>query len=666
MNDVYKKIKLIAFYLPQYHPIPENDEWWGKGFTDWTNVVKAKPLFKGHYQPRIPSDLGCYDLRMPEVKEAQANLAQEHGIHGFCYYHYWFNGKRVLERPFEEVLSSGKPDFPFCLCWANENWTRTWSGGDEHILLKQEYSEDDDRAHIKSLLPAFSDKRYIKVNGKPLFLVYRIELLPNPKKTAEIWRGEAVKAGIGDIYLGVVESVKSINPKTIGFDVAVEFAPHWRDMLAWKSKSSRFHKKLMKFGLIPKIYADNFITSYQILVDTMLKDSNRSYKRFRCVTPSFDNSPRREKQAAIFTGSTPQKYETWLKRILEWTMQEHEGDERLVFINAWNEWGEGNHLEPDKRWGKCYLEATKAALDSITTIDDIRRSRVKETKEKPIASIVILTKNGGALFRRSIKNILSQKTTFTYEVVIVDTGSTDGTLEFLRSFPEVTIYEISPKNFRFGPTRDFGFSKAKGEFVVTISQDVVPVNENWLENLARPLLKDETDVVQGQTCARTDRKIFFWEDRDYFFFTSESKSFHKNNGNIGLSCANLAIKKDVWERTRFGDALMSEDKALQKRLFASGYRMVRKRDALCYHGHTYNLKSLMKRCENEGMGWRKIGVKYSFTQMLNDLKHEKWLYGMVLKKIIKREMTNLAEILFLFIRPIFLYKGNLMNKGYKF
>src|SRR5690242_15190569 len=198
--------RLIAFYLPQYHPIPENDLWWGKGFTEWTSVAKAKPLFRKHYQPHLPADLGFYDLRLPETRSAQAQLARENGIYGFCYYHYWFNGKLLLERPFNEVLASSQPDFPFCLCWANENWTRAWDGLEHDILVAQEYDAEDDRRHIHWLVEAFRDRRYIRVNGKPLLLVYRVSNLPDPLQTASLWREEAHKLGIGDIYLATVES----------------------------------------------------------------------------------------------------------------------------------------------------------------------------------------------------------------------------------------------------------------------------------------------------------------------------------------------------------------------------------------------------------------------------------------------------------------------------
>src|SRR5262249_47266129 len=219
----------VAFYLPQFHPIPENDEWWGPGFTEWTNVAKARPRYRGHYQPHAPADLGYYDLRLAETRRQQAALARAHGIDAFCYYHYWFGGKRLLERPFDEVLASGDPDFPFMLCWANENWTRRWDGQENAVLARQQYSADDDRAHGRWLATAFRDERYVRVDGKPMFLVYRASQLPDPKRTTQIWREEAAKAGVGELYLCRVESFGSEHgdPAALGFDAAVDFQPNW-------------------------------------------------------------------------------------------------------------------------------------------------------------------------------------------------------------------------------------------------------------------------------------------------------------------------------------------------------------------------------------------------------------------------------------------------------
>jgi len=355
--------RLIAFYLPQYHPIPENDKWWGKGFTEWKNVSGAEPIFPGHYQPHVPADLGYYDLRQEETRVAQAELAKKYGIEGFCYYHYWFNGHRLLERPLQDMLSSGKPDFPFCMCWANENWTRRWDGKDKKILVKQTYSEEDDRRHILSLIPIFRDKRYIRINGKPLFLVYRTENFPDPARTAEIWREEARKAGIGELHLCRVESISINNsdPGDLNFDTAAEFAPDW-----W-NKGPQLKADSELIGQtdrgIGKVCANNYIHSYQAMTDTMMAKETPSYTWFRCVTPCWDNWARMKKGASVFLGSTPEKYQVWLSRALAHTSARLLGEERIVFINAWNEWAEGNHLEPDQRFGHGYLEATKRALD---------------------------------------------------------------------------------------------------------------------------------------------------------------------------------------------------------------------------------------------------------------------------------------------------------------
>jgi lipopolysaccharide biosynthesis protein len=364
-NDV----KLIAFFLPQYHPIPENDEWWGQGFTEWTNVARGRPRFRGHDQPRVPADLGYYDLRVPEVREAQAQLAREHGIHGFCYYHYWFNGKRLLEQPFSEVLASGKPDFPFCLCWANENWTRAWDGGDREVLMGQQYNHEDDLAHIRSLVPALRDPRYIRVGGKALLLVYRTEVLPDPARTAEIWRSEARAAGAGELHLARVESFSSdVDPASIGFDAAVEFAPDWRQ-LGRPKFHDLWHRVAVKAGFADRWVLENIVTDYDELVERMMAKPAPGFRRIRCVTPGFDNSARRSRNAVVFMGATPDQYGRWLRAVIAAARQSlPAGEDKLVFLNAWNEWGEGNYLEPDLKWGRRFLEATRDALRDVVSL----------------------------------------------------------------------------------------------------------------------------------------------------------------------------------------------------------------------------------------------------------------------------------------------------------
>jgi lipopolysaccharide biosynthesis protein len=356
------EIRLIAFYLPQYHPIPENDEWWGKGFTEWFNVVKGKPLFPGHYQPRLPADLGFYDLRLPESRIAQAELASAYGIYGFCYYHYWFKGRRLLERPVAEVVKSREPDFPFCLCWANENWTKAWDGGENHLLMSQQYSHEDDNDHISYLLTIFDDYRYIRVDGKPLFIVYRPESLPSPSNTLECWRQAALSSGIGELYLACIEDYSTtFNPIDNGFDAVIEFAPDWRNMGRRKFRGVG-GRLLSLAGIVNKALLNQAVILYDDLVCEMMQKKIPLDPFFRCVCPSFDNSARRKSGAAIFYDSTPTKYGQWLSEVIEWTKNNHNYEKRIVFINAWNEWGEGNYLEPDQLWGREYLEKTYQAL----------------------------------------------------------------------------------------------------------------------------------------------------------------------------------------------------------------------------------------------------------------------------------------------------------------
>jgi len=375
----YTSPRVIAFYLPQYHIIPENDEWWGEGFTDWRNVSAAEPRFQGHYQPHVPTELGYYDLRDESVQIAQAELARQYGIEGFCYYHYWFNGKRLLEHPLEEMLQSGKPDFPFCLCWANENWTRRWDGHDKHILIQQEYSEEDDREHIRSLLPILSDERYIRVNGKPLLLIYRTEIMPDPARTARVWRAEARAGGVGEIYLCRVESFSTCDPRSIGFDAAVEFAPDWSN-LGPRLKPDA--KVLEGCGSgVEQACEEDFIYDYRALANAMMAKRAPPYKWSRCVTPSWDNTARRKKDAFIFHASSPELYESWLGRAIGDTNERLRGEERLLFINAWNEWAEGNHLEPDEKFGRGYLQATRNALDaSRPTLQTVRSRQDAEAR----------------------------------------------------------------------------------------------------------------------------------------------------------------------------------------------------------------------------------------------------------------------------------------------
>lgn len=351
--------RLIAFYLPQFHPIPENDEWWGTGFTEWRNVTRASPQYRGHQQPLLPSELGFYDLRVPEAREAQARLAQQHGIYGFCYYFYWFNGKRLLERPLEDILETGLPDFPFCICWANENWTRKWDGLENEILIGQSHTLASDYDFIQDVIPILKDKRYIKVNGKPLLIVYRPELFTNAIETTAVWRDACIQAGIGDIYLCSV-IFRQYDPRDLGFDAAIEFPPHYFPATEitqnlFQEGENTFHGKIL-----------DYIAGVRHLIE---HPPMPSYPLYRGVMPAWDNTPRRGHTAVIHHGSSPQVFASWLRSAINYRQTGQEQRDNIVFINAWNEWAEGAILEPSMAHGRAYLQATLWALTNHEAAD---------------------------------------------------------------------------------------------------------------------------------------------------------------------------------------------------------------------------------------------------------------------------------------------------------
>jgi hypothetical protein len=349
----HKDTRLLAFFLPQYHPIPENDAWWGKGFTEWTKVARGLPLFEGHQQPHLPADVGFYDLRVPEVREHQAQLARDAGLSGFIYYHYWFAGRRLLERPVNEILKSKRPDFPFCFCWANEAWSRNWDGGTRDVLMPQTYSAEDDLAHIHWLLEAFADDRYIKIDGRPLMFVYRPTDLPDMRRTAECWRKEARRRGFPDLYLCMVRSFigEFADPGLFGLDTAAEFKPNGTDCGA----------RLQSDDPLEIGYRLHQVWDYDKMVEVSLGAPLPNYPFFPGVCPSWDNSVRRKEGGMIFRNATPEKYGNWLRATLQREILRPQ-KESFVLINAWNEWAEGNHLEPCQRWGHGHLDATRRAL----------------------------------------------------------------------------------------------------------------------------------------------------------------------------------------------------------------------------------------------------------------------------------------------------------------
>lgn len=345
-------IRLVAFYLPQFHPFPENDLWWGKGFTEWTNATRAAPQFVGHYQPHLPADLGFYDLRVPEVRREQIAMAKAHGIDAFCYHYYWFSGKRLMERPLDEMLADPASDMPFFLCWANENWTRRWDAREHELLIRQEYRPEDPRESLRAMLPYLSDPRYLALDGRKVIVIYRPQHLPDAAAWMDVWRNEAVKLGLGELLLVCALTHGNRSYTKFGFDAGVEFPPHNLDGIGMPLMSQLgffgdFKGHLVDFRDVAELY--------------LSRDYGAEPNVFRTVYPSWDNTARRKELALITLNGTPENYEYWLHRAIEATRRDHPGKQRLVFVNAWNEWAEGCHLEPCQRHGHGFLQATQRA-----------------------------------------------------------------------------------------------------------------------------------------------------------------------------------------------------------------------------------------------------------------------------------------------------------------
>jgi hypothetical protein len=361
---VQPKARLIAFYLPQYHPVPENDVFWEKGFTEWTNVTKALPLFPGHRQPHLPADLGFYDLRVPETRQAQADLATAHGVEGFCYWHYWFgNGKRILERPFNEVLESGAPRLPFCLAWANETWAGLIHGVKDRVLITQTYpGEEDYRAHFQLVLKAFRDERYIKVDGKPLFVIYKPGLLPDAVEFTSLWRQMALDAGLAGMhFVGVAD--EKWNPAQFGFDGAVLAEP--RPMID-RFPRSALDKVLRSTinrntaWLFRHLFSRPDVYPYAEIIAAS-RPRKFPFTNYPCVLPNWDTTPRAGKYGIVFQGATPELFAQHLREHVE-SVQDRPGEQRIIFLKSWNEWAEGNYVEPDREFGMAYLEVIKRVL----------------------------------------------------------------------------------------------------------------------------------------------------------------------------------------------------------------------------------------------------------------------------------------------------------------
>jgi glycosyltransferase involved in cell wall biosynthesis/SAM-dependent methyltransferase len=423
-------VKAIALYLPQFHRIPENDAWWGEGFTEWTNVRRGKRQFWGHYQPHVPHpDIGYYDLTDPGVMEKQAQLARQFGIHGFCFYYYWFNGRRLLEMPTDRLLASGSPNFPFCFCWANENWTRRWDGEEREVLMGQEHSYESDERFIRDILPALRDRRYIRINGRPLLAVYRPGLLPDAKATFAHWRNVCREEGLGEIYLVGFKAFDLREPEPFGMDAAVEFPPH--------------HCKVMKSDYSELPVSNDFcgeIYDYRKIAENFVTHSTDDFTLFPGVMPSWDNTARMRNQGTIWVHSNPQIYCHWLHRAVLRTRRHANPDERLIFINSWNEWAEGAHLEPDEMHGYAWLNATRLALE----VGNFHRHAAYGLEDRFVLVISHDAAMAGA--QVLLLNLLRQwKKRRPFAVRVICVGAGELREEFEKCFPTLVLADFATK-----------------------------------------------------------------------------------------------------------------------------------------------------------------------------------------------------------------------------
>lgn len=422
-------VKLIAFYLPQFHPFPQNDEWWGKGFTEWTNVTKAFSNYVGHYQPHYPIHNGYYDLRVAEVMEEQARLAKEFGVYGFSYYFYWFAGTILMDKPLEQMLANPKVEMPFCFTWANENWSRRWDGQENDILIAQHHSDADSLEFIRHLIKYFKDERYIKIDGKPLLIIYRASIIPDMEKTALMWRKEIEAHGFPGLYLVCAQSFGIKSPEEFGFDASVEFPPHT------VSSTDIRHELQMSnsdFG--------GHIFSYDQVVANAVASKEPDYKLFRASMLSWDNTARKQHNSHTFHGFSLLKYKQWLSSITNnvFNNAKYSKDEKLVFVNAWNEWAEGTHLEPDRKFGYGYLQAT---YDVLAEYDMAKVSRLAYKRSVPQGDCAVILHLHYEDLWDEMKGYLDSFGETSFDLYVTVTSSSAG-VRVAQEYPNAHIYLV--------------------------------------------------------------------------------------------------------------------------------------------------------------------------------------------------------------------------------
>jgi GT2 family glycosyltransferase len=512
---VVPAVRAIAVYLPQFHPIPENDRWWGKGFTDWNNVRAGQPSFPGHYQPHVPTELGYYDLRETEVLQKQTELARAYGIYGFCFYYYWFGGKVLLDLPIRRMLESGKPDFPFCICWANENWTRRWDGLEDDVLIAQSYLPEDDLNFIRRVESILLQKNYIRVCGMPLLLVYRPSLLPDSVGTTQRWRDYFRRKGHGELHLVMVRSFHDQSaPEVYGFDAAVQFPPHFPPATITtliEGKDEKFKGAIYDY------------TELRRAALHQLMNASGTDKTYAAVMPSWDNTARRGSHAVMWANSSPESYYEWLCATAEQVQKKEEADERLIFINAWNEWAEGCHLEPDEKYGHAWLNATALALRTASK-DLARASRgsvhptppkIESIKVPPLTgrlklviSVLFYHREDliGSFLQSLLQHILTVESredvtcslnlAFNYQPSLaVITEINELIVEKLPGRSDAVHILENGFNVGFGAGHNLIFDKDDSDIFLILNSDVRVIDQEWLPKLVNRFRDSDAAIV---------------------------------------------------------------------------------------------------------------------------------------------------------------------------
>ena len=497
------RAKVLAFYLPQFHAIPENDLWWGKGFTEWRNVCRGTPRYLGHYQPRIPRDLGFYDLSSPGILLRQIELARAAGIYGFCYYFYYFGGRRLLEKPIEQMLVDPSCDFPFCLIWANENWTRRWDGQEEEVLISQAFDDDSDDHFVGTLTRYFNDPRYIRVQGRPLFFIYRQDIIPHVRTRLAAWR-QKLRALGHDPWILMAQSFKNLDPCSAGFDGAVEFPPHklWDRIVPITSQI-----KKLDSDFTGEVY------DYNEIVKASIEEPWPEFPLIKTAVPSWDNDCRRQGAGRSLANSSPLAYEQWLRALVEQARTHGFANEPLVCVNAWNEWGEAAYLEPDVFYGSAYLNATARAIvgqvtalpkphvggsglaagTAITATGEPVPARVRAatkesaseivlpTSESPVVSIIIPSYGKVAYTLHCLASIARHAPAAAIEVIVVDDASHDAEVDWLKLVSGLRLIE---NEICLGFLRSCNATAkhARGRFLFFLNNDT-EMTSGWLDAL---------------------------------------------------------------------------------------------------------------------------------------------------------------------------------------